>query len=401
MILTALLFGVASGAMTFQNGTPLDLKLVKGIDKKYGYMPSIRQFTKDMPAGMTKVPPMENPWYGVLEFGPSDHLVKVFIAEDAPAGKKHTLYVDANGNGDLTDDPAFEKYLTIDAPQFGPGEKVQVGMYLTQALPFGPDKCDPLWIFANYFWEGKTRLGNATYPIRVWDSKARMDFSRNFTDEIASDTPMMLDVNQDGLIAGTESTDGRKPFNVGGKSYQLTGWSASPTSLRVVPSSTVVAAMPVFPKVVPHAVGDAFPPVSDKTVDGRKLDLRRDFKGKVVLVDFWATWCGPCLAESPNVVKTYADLRSKGFEVVGISLDDNTTKDKIPAVTKEKSMTWPQICDGGGWKTPYAQRLDIESIPSAFLIDGDTGKILATTNDLRGEKLAETVTKALADKKSH
>ena len=101
-------------------------------------------------------------------------------------------------------------------------------------------------------------------------------------------------------------------------------------------------------------------------VDGRNVDLAA-MKGKVVLLDFWATWCGPCVAEIPNVVSTYNKLHDKGFEIVGISLDED--KAALEKFVKEKNMAWAQHFDGNGWKNAIAQKYGINSIPEMWLVD--------------------------------
>lgn len=100
--------------------------------------------------------------------------------------------------------------------------------------------------------------------------------------------------------------------------------------------------------------------------DGREVDLSK-MKGKVVLIDFWATWCGPCVKEIPSVKKTYEELQSKGFEIIGISLDSN--RNKLDQFVAKNEMPWPQFFDGKGWKTSLAQEHGISSIPAMWLID--------------------------------
>lgn len=101
-------------------------------------------------------------------------------------------------------------------------------------------------------------------------------------------------------------------------------------------------------------------------VDGQEIDLSK-MRGKVVLIDFWATWCGPCMVEVPNVVAAYKKLHPKGFEIIGLSFDQD--KEKLLSVTKAKEMTWPQYFDGKGWQNKFGQRFGIDSIPTMWLVD--------------------------------
>ena len=101
-------------------------------------------------------------------------------------------------------------------------------------------------------------------------------------------------------------------------------------------------------------------------VDGTKVDLSK-MKGKVVLIDFWATWCGPCIAELPNVKKAYKKLNPKGFEIIGISLD--TKESVLKRFLKKENMPWPQFFDGKGWKNSISTAHGIRSIPAMWLVD--------------------------------
>lgn len=137
------------------------------------------------------------------------------------------------------------------------------------------------------------------------------------------------------------------------------------------------------------AVGAKFPDFDEKDLAGKPLSIAR-FKGKVVLVDFWATWCGPCIGELPNVLKAYEKYHGKGFEIVGISLDSDRAK--LDKFITDRKMTWPQYFDGQGWQTKLAGVYGVNSIPATYLLDGE-GKIIA--KNLRGEALEEAVAKAL------
>ncbi|MDE6986405.1 MAG: AhpC/TSA family protein [Bacteroides acidifaciens] len=120
-----------------------------------------------------------------------------------------------------------------------------------------------------------------------------------------------------------------------------------------------------------------------ETPDGKTVKLS-DYvgKGKVVLVDFWASWCGPCRREMPNLVEAYAKYKGKNFEIVGVSLDQDGAawKESI----KKMNMTWPQMSDLKFWQSKGAQLYAINSIPHTVLIDGD-GTIIA--RGLHGEEL--------------
>jgi peroxiredoxin len=134
-------------------------------------------------------------------------------------------------------------------------------------------------------------------------------------------------------------------------------------------------------------VGNSFPDFKEKDLDGKPLSVSQ-YKGKVLLVDFWATWCPPCRAELPNVLKTYATYHDKGFEIVGISLDNDeqTLRDFL----KKNKMPWQQYFDGKGWESKLTGVYGVTAIPATYLLDTE-GKIVG--QGLRGEDLEAAVAK--------
>ena len=134
-------------------------------------------------------------------------------------------------------------------------------------------------------------------------------------------------------------------------------------------------------------VGSEFPGFLEKDLQGKPLSIA-NYKGKAVLIDFWATWCGPCVGELPNVLKTYQAHHGEGFDIIGISLDRD--RSALTSFIKKHEMPWAQYFDGKGWDNKLAGQYGIQSIPATFLLDGE-GKIVA--KDLRGEALEEAVAK--------
>lgn len=126
-------------------------------------------------------------------------------------------------------------------------------------------------------------------------------------------------------------------------------------------------------------------------IDGREVDLK-ELRGKVVLIDFWATWCGPCIAELPNVKQVYSDYHDKGFEIIGVSLDAERDRQKFIDLVAAENVTWPQRFEGKAWKDPLVATYTISGIPAMFLLDQDG--MLVSTN-ARGEKLESEVKRLL------
>jgi peroxiredoxin len=139
------------------------------------------------------------------------------------------------------------------------------------------------------------------------------------------------------------------------------------------------------------SIGKMAPDFTQNDANEQPVKLS-DFKGKYVLIDFWASWCAPCRAENPNVVKAYNQYKNKGFTVIGISLDQPGKKAAWLAAVKADGLEWTQLSDLKFWNNEVAVLYGIKSIPQNFLLDKD-GKIVAA--NLRGEDLEKTLAKLL------
>lgn len=135
------------------------------------------------------------------------------------------------------------------------------------------------------------------------------------------------------------------------------------------------------------AVGSVAPEISLNDPNGKEIKLS-SLRGKVVLLDFWASWCGPCRQENPNNVKLYKQYKDKGFEIYGVSLDKN--KEDWTKAIMEDQLTWTHVSDLKFWQSEAAAQYKIEAIPATYLLDKE-GKILA--KNLRGEQLTAYLNK--------
>jgi outer membrane lipoprotein-sorting protein/peroxiredoxin len=143
------------------------------------------------------------------------------------------------------------------------------------------------------------------------------------------------------------------------------------------------------PRLVPGARPFA---LAAKDLKGRPLSLTQ-YRGRVVLMDFWATWCGPCVGEMPNVIADYKKYHAQGFDVVGISLDQD--RGALTSFIAQNHMPWRQVFDGKGWNSAVPHQYGVMSIPFGLLIGRD-GTIQAV--EVRGPALGEAIKAALAKK---
>ena len=145
----------------------------------------------------------------------------------------------------------------------------------------------------------------------------------------------------------------------------------------------------VVERMLSTNIGQFAPEISLPSPDGKEIALS-SLKGKLVLIDFWASWCGPCRKEMPNVVKIYSKFKNKGFEIYGVSLDQDKEK-WMEAITKD-GINWPQVSDLKYWDNVAARIYNVQGIPYTVLIDKN-GKIIA--KNLRGQELEKKIAEVL------
>ena len=356
------------------------------VKRSGGYSPIRAEFNSTKPASVKKAPDgLTNPMYGQIKFG--DKSVG-FIIDDVETSK---IFVDSNNDGNYTNDaaatwaPSTNNGMTMYSGgtkiDIGRGAPVQVNFYRFD--PKDPNRA-PL---------KSTLLFYADFGYEITLSLAGKDYPGFVTGEPGANTRIGVDRNGDGKTSfNYETVTVGKPFNYTGTTYVL--------NLKDGKLSLDKAAeqLPIAKEAPNLSVGAKALEFSAKTLDGTDIKFPSSFKGKVVMIDFWATWCGPCIAELPNLTKAYEQYHEKGFEVLGISFDQENMADKVNAFTREKNMPWKQVYEGKYWSTTIGAQYDVSAIPFCLLVDGDTGEILATVGSLRGEKIFETIEKALKAK---
>ncbi|WP_242131838.1 TlpA disulfide reductase family protein [Aestuariivivens marinum] len=173
-------------------------------------------------------------------------------------------------------------------------------------------------------------------------------------------------------------------------------YNSLPQALKTSTNGNKIGAFITAQKQIMEAekatqIGNMAPNFSAPTPEGQTLALN-DVKGKVTIIDFWASWCGPCRRENPNVVKLYETYHKKGLEIIGVSLDREGQKDRWLKAIEDDQLTWHHVSNLKFWQDPIAKLYNVRSIPATFILDTE-GKIIA--KNLRGQALEKKIAELL------
>ncbi len=349
-----------------------------------GYSPVRAEFSEK---GEEKVDAkgIKAPKFSTLVFGDKKYVVVLEEQEDGTS----KLFVDSKQNGKLVQAkgwaPRKQGQSTM---MFGSFEiEINGKMATVMAYKFDPKDAqraalkNTVLYYADFGFAGKVRYGNE-------------ELMTAFTGLAAPNSRVFIDRNGNGKMDGrAEAFTMSAPFNLGGTSYKF---ALKGSAVSVEKSDVAVAEVPMPPDL---SIGKLAPTFESPMMDGSKMSFPSAYKGKIVMLDFWATWCGPCIGELPNLIKGYEKYHGQGFEILSISLDQPKMADKVKSFTESRNMSWGHIYEGKYWDITLGKQYGVQAIPFCLLVDGDTGKILANVNELRGENLDKTLARVLSERK--
>jgi len=383
-----------------------------GARERLGYvdLKSIR-FSPTRPPTVTKTPEgADDALYVSLRLGTDENPKVVVFALLSPESDEPRLVVDADGDGDLTNDPAVNwiddpkalnlqrksnrrRQAEVDLP-LPLGNTPCTGrilITLPQPTPeASPDAGRYLQLTADYYYTGTAQIGRNIYPVLLVDTGVTGDFRG-----VGGRVWLFVDTDKNNKFnRGTERFDVRNPVTVSGENFDILNLPASGERFDVAPSRKQPPEKKTSEKGA-LVQGQLAPSFEAVDMEGNKVRFPEDYKGKLVLLDFWATWCPPCRGEIPGIVAAYKAHHDEGFEVLGVSLDRADAKQTLQDFVKSNNMPWRQIYDGKYWDAEVAKLYGVRSIPCPILVDGSTGKILEIRTPLRGVALEDSILKAL------
>jgi len=305
------------------------------------------------------------PMFGALKLGNSADSLVSLVLDEAPDGRFSYLYIDRNNNEDLTDDgdgswdevknQYRSKEALIDVYYREFDQKAPVP-YPVTFYRYRKRHQGLIVAYRNGYREGEIALRDTSYRIAVLDD----DTDGLFDGKGA----LVIDVNRDGHLEGlTDSPEFFnlwEPFNIGGITYRVKRITPPGDVLTVTLADTLV-----YPKATLE-VGMRPPRFRTVGLNGEVVDLDR-YQNKVVLLDFWATWCRPWEDNLPYLKRTFQRYRELGFEIIGVNLDYDLTA--VHTYLEENGIEWTQVASGRGWESGLAEIFKVDALPRNYLLD--------------------------------
>ena len=346
------------------------------------YSPQRLQLSRWPQEALKALPELQSkkPLYGVLEVGTGPDR-KITVLLDEKEGEEPRIYVDLNNDENLTND-GLGQWSRDSGSTLGLSVvSIQVD-YASGPLPYHFDFYrftdrlrDFLLYYRNAGRQGEAELDGETYQVMVIDENADGQF-----DDLANGT-LLVDLNQNGKLEGNsdsaEHYEIRNPFNVRGKVWEVVSVSPEGTRLHLRPSLYSVPEKRYLDE------GYAAVPFVAAGLHDETIDLQEEAKDtKLLLLDFWASWCGPCRAEFPHLKKLHAQYGNKGLKIIGVNLDSD--REAALKAAQESGLDYPHVFDGKGWSSEIAALYRVRGIPATFLMDKDLNIV---AKGLRGDAL--------------
>ncbi|WKZ56683.1 MAG: TlpA disulfide reductase family protein [Bdellovibrionota bacterium] len=426
---SALLGVTGAGCQSIDNNPPQDsvsaaqperisanLAPVQGFAARYigSWAPWTTEVSSTPPASITKLPAHSpDAVFGEFSFGDGTR----YRAPATPVGfmldeSRERFIIDSNRNGDLTDDhPA--SWMVERRPVMN-GEKTAgtVTVRSDVATSSAPDANS--WSVALFFPDPATRkefnvehridryrdyatkgyleLDGRHYEILLDDGAVTGDFSHT-KESPRIEIELLVDVNGNGRYDHRgESFTVSEPFTINGITYEIASISRDGTRIELIRSDKSVPEVPPPPDL---KAGSIMPSFTVTTIEGKQLRVPQDLRGQIVLLDFWASWCGPCIGELPNLSAVYQEFKDKGFTIVSVSIDEEDKRQEALDLIGARNLGWVHAFDSGGWQGEIIAQFCPAGIPAGYLFNATTGELIATGDKLRGQALRSTVHQAL------
>jgi thiol-disulfide isomerase/thioredoxin len=383
---------VASGRVTAPASDKGEFQLRRADLSQFGvgyYRPVQIALTAEPPVKPVAEPKYQSkPRYGEMRLGDGENN-RFLVAIDEPEEGKPKIYIDRAGSGDLTraGDGDWDRIngsayslanVEIDVPYQTGKIPYKFSFYRNKSR-----KPDAVFYYRASGREGAIELDGNRYRILVIDDNADGRF-----DDLPNGA-LIIDLDQDDkLEASNDSAEYyqlNEPFNVRGRVWEVA--SLSPDGTRVTLRRSQ-ADVPIKPYL---NVGCQAIDFSGQGLDGKSIDLRAEAaKSRYVLVDFWASWCGPCRSEFPTLRRMYARYKDHGLTVIGVNLDSELNKATDAA--RQAALTYPHVFDGRGWTSAVAMLYRVHGIPQVYLLDNQL-KIIG--KNLRGKELEKRLEELL------